>query len=166
MHAYPLVFIKNFSAQVLKANMKIVGACEYAVVLYRDKLPKFRNTDENGKGHMVFNWFNWEKDGKDIAKIHPTQKPVNVLKRLIEIFTDEGDVIIDPCAGSCSTLRAGLELGRSVYGFEIKKNFVKDAKEKMLPKGLVDSYLDYYNKDDIAHVVEVKKNGCEQIKLF
>ena len=35
-----LVFRKNFSAQVLKANMKIVGNCEYAVLLYRDKLPK------------------------------------------------------------------------------------------------------------------------------
>lgn len=43
LKSYPLVFCKNFSAQVLKANMKIVNACEYAVVLYRDKLPKFRN---------------------------------------------------------------------------------------------------------------------------
>jgi site-specific DNA-methyltransferase (adenine-specific) len=132
-HAYPLVFIKNFSAQVLKANMKIVGATEYAVVLYRDKLPKFRNIGEDGKGHMVFNWFKWERDDKKkYPKIHPTQKPVNVLKRLIEIFTDEGDVVIDPVAGSGSTLRACAELNRSCYGFEIKKNFVKDAKEKML----------------------------------
>ncbi|MFX4243468.1 site-specific DNA-methyltransferase, partial [Aliarcobacter butzleri] len=38
---YPLFFIKNTSSQVLKANMRIVGATEYAVVLYRDKLPKF-----------------------------------------------------------------------------------------------------------------------------
>lgn len=36
MKNYPLVFIKNYSAQVLKANMKIVNACEYAVVLYRE----------------------------------------------------------------------------------------------------------------------------------
>lgn len=127
MHAYPLIFVKNFSAQVLKANMKIVGACEYAVVLYRDKLPKFNN---NGK--MVFNWFNWEKDGAEVPKIHPTQKPVKVLKRLIEIFTDVGDVVIDPCAGSGSTLRAAAELGRDAYGFEIKKDFCRDAKERML----------------------------------
>lgn len=43
LKSYPLVFVKNYSAQVLKANMKIVGATEYAVVLYRDKLPKFNN---------------------------------------------------------------------------------------------------------------------------
>lgn len=132
LKSYPIVFIKNFSAQVLKANMKIVGATEYAVVLYRDKLPKFRNIGIDGKGHMVFNWFEWKRDSKDIPKIHPTQKPVNVLKRLIEIFTDDGDVVIDPVAGSGSTLRACMELGRNAYGFEIKKEFYKRAKEEML----------------------------------
>ena len=124
--SYPLIFIKNYSSQVLKANMKIVGATEYAVVLYRDKLPKFNND-----GKMIFNWFYWERD-TIYPKIHPTQKPINLLKRLIEIFTDEGDVVIDPVAGSGSTLRACSELNRSCYGFEIKKNFYKDAKEKML----------------------------------
>ena len=132
-HSYPLVFIKNYSAQVLKANMKIVGATEYALVLYRDKLPKFRNTDENGNKHMIFNWFEWKRDNKnEYPKIHPTQKPVNLLKQLIEIFTDEGDVVIDPCAGSGSTLRAALELGRNSYGFEIDRNFYNEAKDKML----------------------------------
>ena len=136
----PLVFCKNYSPQVLKANMRIVGATEYALVLYRNKLPKFRNglqIDENGKnirgtGHMIFNWFTWEKDGKDIPKIHPAQKPVAVLKKLIEIFTDEGDVVIDPCCGSGSTLRAAAELGRSAYGFEIDRNFYERAKNEML----------------------------------
>lgn len=137
-HYIPLVFIKNYSPQVLKANMRVVGATEYALVFYRDKLPKFRNgaqTDENGKtirgtGKMVFNWFQWEKDGKDIPKIHPAQKPVAVLKRLIEIFTDPGDVVIDPCCGSGSTLRAAMELGRSAYGFEIDRNFYSRAKKR------------------------------------
>ena len=136
----PLVFVKNYSPQVLKANMRVVGATEYALVLYRDRLPKFRNgvrVDENGKnirgtGHMVFNWFTWEKDGKDIPKIHPSQKPVSVIKKLIEIFTDEGDVVIDPCCGSGSTLRAAAELGRSAYGFEIDRNFYQRAKDEML----------------------------------
>lgn len=139
-NSYPLVFCKNYSAQVLKANMKIVGATEWAVVLYRDKLPKFNNgrryDDEGnvirGSGKMIFNWFPWERDGKDIPKLHPTQKPQGVLRRLIEIFTDEGDVVIDPCAGSGSTLRAAFDLGRRTYGFEVSKDFAKKAKEEML----------------------------------
>lgn len=140
IHYIPLVFVKNYSPQVLKANMRIVGATEYALLFYRDRLPKFRNgaeTDENGKtirgtGHMVFNWFQWERDGKEIPKVHPAQKPVKVLKRLIETFTDPGDVVIDPCFGSGSTARAAVELGRSFYGFEINKEFYRRAKEEML----------------------------------
>lgn len=140
MNSYPIFFIKKSSPQVLKANMKIVGATEHAVVLYRDKLPKFNNGrqyDENGKvikgtGKMVLNWFNWERDGKEVPKIHPTQKPVKVLKRLIEIFTDEGDTVIDPCCGSGTTLRACKELNRNCYGFEIDKEFCKKAREQML----------------------------------
>lgn len=133
-HNIPLVFCKNYSPQVLKANMRIVGATEYALVLYRDKLPKFRNIGEDGKGHMVFNWFQWQRDPKDIPKIHPAQKPVNVLKRLIEIFTDEGDVVIDPCAGSGTTFRACQELGRSCYGFEISRDFYSKAVDSMILK--------------------------------
>lgn len=72
------------------------------------------------------------KTKKDIPKIHPSQKPVAVLKKLIEIFTDEGDVVIDPCCGSGSTLRAAAELGRSAYGFEIDRNFYERAKNEML----------------------------------
>lgn len=140
MNYIPLVFIKNYSPQVLKANMRVVGATEYALLLYRDKLPKFRNgvqIDENGKnirgtGHMVFNWFKWERDSKDIPKIHPAQKPVCLLKKLIETFTDEGDVVIDPCCGSGTTLRAARELGRNSYGFEIDRDFYRRAKEEML----------------------------------
>jgi site-specific DNA-methyltransferase (adenine-specific) len=116
-----LVFRKNFSAQVLKANMKVVGNCEYGLILYRDRLPKFRN-----KGKMIFNCIDWPRDN-DSVKIHPTQKPVGLLKKLIETFTDEGDVVIDPCAGSGSTLVAALEMNRKTYGFEIKKPFFKEA---------------------------------------
>jgi site-specific DNA-methyltransferase (adenine-specific) len=116
-----LVFRKNFSAQVLKANMRVVGNCEYALLMYKDKLPKFRN---NGK--MVFNCIDWDKD-TTTDKIHPTQKPIPLLKKLISIFTDEGDVVIDPVAGSGSTLVAAHELNRKAYGFEIKKDFYKKA---------------------------------------
>lgn len=136
----PLVFIKNYSPQVLKANMRVVGATEYALLFYRGRLPKFRNglqVDENGKnirgtGHMVFNWFSWERDGKDVPKIHPAQKSVRTLKKLIETFTDPEDVVIDPCCGSGATLRAAYELGRNSFGFEIDRNFFERAKNEML----------------------------------
>ena len=126
-HYIPLVFRKNFSAQVLKANMKIVGCCEYGLVLYKDKLPKFNN-----RGNMIMNCFDWPRD-TETPKIHPTQKPVRLLERLIEIFTDPNDVVIDPTAGSGSSLLAAAHLGRRAYGFEIKKDFFKLSQEKIMP---------------------------------
>lgn len=140
VNSIPLVFIKHYSSQVLKANMRVVGATEYALLFYRDRLPKFRNGAEYGEdgkpirgtGKMVFNWLEWERDPKSIPKIHPTQKPQSVLRKLIETFTDPGDVVIDPVAGSGSTLRAAYDLGRNSYGFECYWDFCKKAKEQML----------------------------------
>ena len=106
---------------------------EFAILFYRNRLPKFRND-----GHMIFNWFPWERDGKSVPKIHPAQKPVALLRRLIEIFTDEEDVVIDPCFGSGSTARACKELKRNFYGFEISKEFYKKAVTEMCN----DNYID------------------------
>jgi site-specific DNA-methyltransferase (adenine-specific) len=121
-----IVFRKNFSAQVLKANMRIVGNAEYGLVLFREKLPKFNNG-----GKMIFNVMDWERDEDNALyrKIHPTQKPVKLLERLISIFTDPGDAVIDPVAGSGSSLIAAENTGRKAFGFEIKKNFFKEASD-------------------------------------
>lgn len=135
-----LVFRKNFSAQVLKANMRIVGNCEYAVLLYRDKLPKFNN-----HGNMVFNCMDWPR-GDLTPKVHVCQKPVPILERLIELFTDEGEVVIDPVAGSGVTLLAAKNLGRRAYGFEIKKPFYKAAIEQVLPFTQRSLFCEYVEK--------------------
>jgi len=134
-----LVFRKNFSAQVLKANMRIVGNCEYGLVLFRDKLPKFNND-----GKMIYNCFDVERD-TNTPKIHPTQKSLPLLERLIKIFTDEKDVVIDPVAGSASTLLAALNCGRSAYGFEVSKEFFNKAND------LLNERLSIYE--------DIQKNG-------
>ena len=74
------------------------------------------------------NCFEWESDSK-VARIHPTQKPIKLLERLIALFTDPNDVVIDPCCGSGSTIIAARNLGRRAYGFEINKEFASKAKE-------------------------------------
>ena len=138
----PLHFYKNYSAQVLKSNMRIVGNTEYALLFYLDKLPKFRN---NGK--MIFNNMPWDRD-TTTPKIHPTQKSIHVLKKLIKLFTDVNDVVLDPCAGSGSTLLAAKMLNRRCYGFEIKKEFVKGFYEKI-------------NKDVQCDLFCYGENECE-----
>lgn len=124
-HYINLVFRKKTSPQVLKANMRVVGNAEYGLILYRDKLPKFNN-----RGRMIMNIMDWTADPNS-PKIHPTQKPVPLLEQLVRIFTDPGDVVIDPCAGSGSTLVAAENLDRKAYGFEIKKEFCEGFEKRM-----------------------------------
>jgi site-specific DNA-methyltransferase (adenine-specific) len=146
-----LIFRKNYSAEVLKANMRIVGNCIYAILLYRDKLPKFNN---NGK--MCFNCIDYPRDNIT-PKIHPTQKSIFILDYLIELLTDWGDIVIDPVAGSGVTLLAAVQKGRRGFGFEIKKKFVKDAKEKLFTQ-IQESFLNPQEKRF--------KNNTEQTKMF
>ena len=82
-----------------------------------------------------------------------------MLKKLIEIFTDVGDTVIDPCAGSGSTLRASAELGRNSYGFEVEKSFCKEAKEKMLININEDMFIR-------AELEAKEKERQEKIKAF
>ena len=131
--------------------MRVVGNCEYALLFYREKLPKFNN---NGK--MVFNCMDWVRDN-ETPKIHPTQKPVQVIENLISIFTDEDDVVIDPVAGSAVTLLAANNLNRKAYGFEIKKNFFKDAIEQVIYSGQNKFLFDS---------VKPKKNIYKEKELF
>lgn len=126
-HYINLVFRKNYSPQVLKANMKVVGNCEYGLILYRDRLPKFNN-----EGRMVFNCMDYPRDERTV-RIHPTQKGIQLLERIIRLFTDPGDVVIDPTAGSGVSLLAAANAGRRSYGFEIKKDFFQKATTKLLP---------------------------------
>jgi len=122
-----LVFYKNYSPQVLKANMRIVGNSEYAILFYRDKLPKFIN-----HGRMVFNCLPMIRDN-ETPSVHPTQKPIQLLKFLIETFTSPNDVVIDPCAGSGVTLLAAEQLGRRSFGFEIKKEYCRAFEKEIKP---------------------------------
>ena len=139
-NSQPIFFIKDYSAQVLKANMKIVGATEMAVVFWRDRLPKFNND-----GHMVFDWFKWERDGKEFPKIHPTQKPVALYEWLLKNYAKEGDKILDTHVGSASSLIACYNLGFDYLGFELDNDYYKAASDRLQNR---------MNQMDMFHIEE------------
>lgn len=65
------------------------------------------------------------------TNIHPTEKPIALLKILIEYSTDPGQFVFDPYAGSGSTLKAAKELNRHSAGIEIDAQYFKDASERL-----------------------------------
>lgn len=145
-HYINLVFRKNYSAQVLKANMKIVGNCEYGLVLYRNKLPKFNNN-----GQMVFNCMDWSRD-LGMPKIAPTQKPIPLLKRLIELFTDVDDVVIDPCVDADTEYFNGKEWVKISKYIEGDKVLIYDMQSGECRLEIPQRYLKQpYNKPFIHY---------------
>lgn len=63
--------------------------------------------------------------------LHPTQKPLALLEALVADFTDPGDLILDPFAGSATTLVAAKRLGRRAVGFERDPVFYEVASRRL-----------------------------------
>lgn len=95
--------------------------------------PKGRKRWHGGGSHAV--WFhrivldNGEKGNE--LRCHPTQKPLSLMLELVELFTDPGDLILDPYAGSGTTGVACLRLGRRFIGIERDPVHVKTARERL-----------------------------------
>ena len=63
--------------------------------------------------------------------LHPTQKPLALMKALIELTTQENQIVLDPFAGSGTTLVAAKELNRQYLGFEIKEDYYTNSLNRL-----------------------------------
>lgn len=64
-------------------------------------------------------------------RLHPNEKPLSVMRRLVQLCSNPGDVVVDPFAGSGTTLRAAKDLGRRAVGIEIDEGHCKTAAERL-----------------------------------
>jgi len=70
------------------------------------------------------------RDGRKIT-VHPTQKPIRLMERLINLASDEGDVILDPFMGSGSTGLAAKNTNRNFIGIEIDDEYFEKANSRL-----------------------------------
>lgn len=71
------------------------------------------------------------KNIPSVERLHPTQKPVELLEYLIKTYTNEGDMVLDNCMGSGSTGVACMNTNRRFIGFELDTDYFNTAKERM-----------------------------------
>ena len=64
-------------------------------------------------------------------KVHPAQKPIGLLKRYIELHTNENDIVLDPFMGSGSTIIACEKTNRHYIGFELDEKYFEIAKKRI-----------------------------------
>ena len=97
-----------------KGYGKKINNCGTADIL---SVPNKKTKDENGKN------------------IHDTEKPVELMKILIENSTQKGDIVLDPFVGVGATALACIESERDYIGIELDENYYNIAKERVLNNG-------------------------------
>lgn len=88
--------------------------------------------EQNNNHQMKDVWItsNTSRNEKRFGK-HPTQKPVAIMKRIIEASTDESSIILDPFVGSGTTAIAGEMLGRHTIAIDSNLDYLDIAKERL-----------------------------------
>lgn len=81
-----------------------------------------------------------------IERIHPTQKPLALIKYLIETYSNQGDIVLDFVMGSGTTAVAALKLGRHFYGCDINPEYVKLANERIEKERLEMAQMELFSK--------------------
>jgi len=69
--------------------------------------------------------------GEDGNKVHSTQKPEGLLRRVVEASTNPGDLVLDPFAGTGTTAAVCKKLGRHYLGIEVEEEYVRVAEERL-----------------------------------
>lgn len=64
-------------------------------------------------------------------RVHPNEKPLDMVSRFIRLTTEEGQTVLDPFMGSGTTLRAAKDLGRKAIGIEIEEKYCEIAVKRL-----------------------------------
>jgi DNA modification methylase len=76
--------------------------------------------------------FNYEKRDIRDKNLHPATFPISLARKIIELFSHEGELVIDPFVGSGTTLIAAQDANRNALGFDLKREYVDLCVERLL----------------------------------
>lgn len=154
---YSMVWEKSKATGYLNAKKQPMRAHEDILVFYNKQCkynPQMTQGKPYNKGCAVRDTFAYAKQEKAVlvkndtglgyprsvqyfvtaereGKLHPTQKPIALMEWLIKTYTDEGDIVLDPCFGSGTTAIACLNTNRKFIGFELEEKYFLIAKERI-----------------------------------
>jgi len=129
---YDLIFDKQKGVSFLSANKMPMRSHENIYVFSKLGATYYRKDVEEEKrcALSVISVMNNPK-AKMRTNRHPTEKPVELYKWLIERYSKPGDTILDPTFGSGNSVFTAFEMGRSAIGIEKDEKFYKKAADKL-----------------------------------
>lgn len=154
---YSLVWEKSKATGYLNAKKQPMRAHEDILVFYKKQckyFPQMTQGTPYNKGKAVRDTMAYGKQEKAIlvkndtglryprsvqyfvtaeseGKFHPTQKPIALMEWLIKTYTEEGDIVLDPCMGSGTTAIACINTGRRFIGFEKDSDYFEKARKRI-----------------------------------
>ncbi|MBL7164144.1 MAG: site-specific DNA-methyltransferase [Anaerolineales bacterium] len=118
------------------SNPTLRDVHEYILIFSKGRFKRESNGREptiQRDGFLELTRSVWQFPTESAKRVgHPAPFPVELPRRLIELYTFEGDVILDPFMGSGSTAIAALETGRHYVGYEIDQDYVEKARTRIL----------------------------------
>jgi DNA modification methylase len=107
--------------------------------------------------------FNYEKRDIRDKNIHPATFPISLSKKVIELFTHKGELIVDPFVGSGTTLVAAQDLQRNAIGFDLHEDYVKLAKSRLVHTRLFNNTKQLVIQDDARNIPNYLKENTVKL---
>lgn len=89
-------------------------------------------------------------ESRDIRnkEIHPATFPISLASKVIELFTHQGELVLDPFVGSGTTLLAARDLNRNAVGFDLKEEYINLCNERLAQNNLLNESQQLAVNDD------------------
>lgn len=104
--------------------------------------------------------FFYEK--RDIRKkdLHPATFPISLAQKIVELFTHEGELVLDPFVGSGTTLLAAQDLNRNALGFDLQESYIDLSKQRLANQSILNNSRQVAIQDDALNVSSYLENGA------
>ncbi len=98
--------------------------------------------------------FNYNsKDVRD-KELHPATFPISLAKKVIELFTHQGELVVDPFVGSGTTLVAAQELNRNAVGFDLQEKYIDLCQRRLSSDNFFNQAQQLAIQDDALHIAD------------
>lgn len=101
--------------------------------------------------------FTYEKRDIRDKKIHPATFPISLSRKIIELFTHQGELVLDPFVGSGTTLVAGQGLSRNTVGFDLQETYIHLCKKRLASNNLFNNAQQVAIQDDARNITQYLK---------
>ncbi len=111
----------------------------------------------------VWQFYYEARDIRD-KELHPATFPISLARRVVELFTHRGELVLDPFVGSGTTLVAAGDCGRNALGFDLQERYVALSRERLKAQSLFENSKQLVFCDDARSIPEYLR--ADSLKLI